>query len=336
MSDQTHVILTTDKKQADKYGLRGHVVLPGGKPKAKYCASYEYDPTNALGPSAVRVVQPEPYEGTKKVDWRALEKLPQLLCVQPRTRATAMWIMRRRVVEPVLARVPADELRLHAAALVDGRGTIDDDWVMLDIRATYPIDRDASTARYQFPANPHASSIEALDELRWSPGNEPPYAIARVGEYPHLTIVRRDVFALLAKAVKKVITQAVPPYSSDDWRPIDNVNTITTWQSDPCRETTPIPSSPSVSKRAADAFWRLRAGEKARRGDVLASPHYAYWLARLVDREPRDDTRTAACAQAFCAWIYARDVDTAPTPDTRRAARGNAAVARLFATTVKR
>ena len=45
------------------------------------------------------------------------------------------------------------------------------------------------------------------------------------------------------------------------------------------------------------------------RGLLLEQPNWAYYYALSVDKQPRDDTRAAACKNAYWAYYYALRVD---------------------------
>lgn len=53
---------------------------------------------------------------------------------------------------------------------------------------------------------------------------------------------------------------------------------------------------------------------------MLGSPVHALYYALEVDREPREDTRQAACGDPEAALNYADLVDGEPREDTRQAA----------------
>jgi len=95
------------------------------------------------------------------------------------------------------------------------------------------------------------------------------------------------------------------------------------------------------AERAADAFFTaIQAGRiiapsgksklsKSERTAILASPRYAYLLARREG--PADDTRQASLGFAPYALLYARDVDHGGRDDTRRAAAENQDLALRYA-----
>ena len=63
----------------------------------------------------------------------------------------------------------------------------------------------------------------------------------------------------------------------------------------------------------------LRRDPDKYRPYFLNDPSGAYYYAILVDRGPRDDTRTAACMLAKEAYYYAACVDKKPHDETRKA-----------------
>jgi hypothetical protein len=76
------------------------------------------------------------------------------------------------------------------------------------------------------------------------------------------------------------------------------------------------------ARASAEAFWALYRGAKdaGLRDRCCESAHYAYWLARAVDRAPSDDPRAGASRQPELARCDAQHVDRAARDDTRAAA----------------
>jgi hypothetical protein len=72
-----------------------------------------------------------------------------------------------------------------------------------------------------------------------------------------------------------------------------------------------------------DASWLIGQAPALfaeHRSLFLEDPKWAYYYALSVDEQPRDDTRAAACKNAYWGYYYALDVDKQPRDDTRAAA----------------
>ncbi len=244
-------------------------------------------------------------------------------------------VVRRSLAERALAGVPATELSLVPVRLVDDEGVIDDDFALLDPIAWFPMDRDASEAEYADPSNPHGSECKRVLRLAWSAGRAPRLAAFRLGEHPDVILLRRDLAAALSKAVKKAVVVVEPPYPPEDRSfSIDTRPNALTQTSVAGLPGNARPWQPAAeAARSAEAFWSLYEGkaDAAARAAACASPHYAFWLARTVDRAPADDTRRGALADAGYAFIYAATVDRAPRDDTRQAAAGTVLAALAYA-----
>lgn len=246
------------------------------------------------------------------------KRAPKLLALE---RSPFGWfVLRRSAVERVLADLPADQLTLRRVRLVDKAGIVDDDFVLLDVRAEVPLDRGAATVVWSDPANAQASFPRAVQRFAWSASRRPKPRIFRVGEVPSCIVVDRELSNALTEATKGAVvtlqdhsTSALatfpPDWAIDDLRPV------------------------AGNEASEQAFWSLYSGQggaRERRAS-LDSPHYAYWLSRLVDREPRDDTRAAAVEHPLYAALYARDVDRGPRQDTRRSAEREYVSADIYA-----
>jgi hypothetical protein len=230
------------------------------------------------------------------------------------------FVLRRSAVAHVLAQVPVDQLTLRPVRLADAAGVIDDDFVLLDVRTEVPLDRAAATAVWSDTSHVQAAFPRAVQRFAWSPSRAPRARIFRVGEVPACIVADRELVVALTEATKGAIvalkdhnTSALavfpPDWAVDDMPPI------------------------SGTEAAETAFWALYEGKggKRERQASLESPLHAYWLARLVDGGPRDDTRSSAVDHPLYAALYARDVDGAPRPDTRRSAERDYVSADLYA-----
>jgi hypothetical protein len=232
-------------------------------------------------------------------------------------------IVRRPVAERALAAVPPGELVLVPVALFDDEGLVADDFVMLDPRPWFPMDRDASDAVYVDPSSPHGSPCERVDRLAWGEGRTPPYAAFRLAEQPDVLLFRRELAEALGAATKKVVATVEPPYPQDTSMALGPQPTLLQQRGVLGVELmAPAPQRPEDAAMSAEAFWSIVAGRSgaSARAAACASPHYALCLARAVDRAPRDDTRQGALADPRTALLYALQVDGAPRDDTREAA----------------
>lgn len=230
------------------------------------------------------------------------------------TLSSSGWLVfRRSAVEPVLASLAAPQLRLHTVPVVDAGGeTVDDDWGVLEVPCEWPLDRDASKATFHSQDNPHATALLEIDEVCCGAGRGPDAPAFRLGDMPSIVVFRPEVADALVKAVGRGLSR--------------------------CESLELAPSYPRVGRTqelgsltsvqagaAAAAFWRLVAGERdeALRLDTCRSPHYGYWLARVVDQSPADDTRAAALLHPHYAAVYAQLVDRQGRDDTRQVAAAN-------------
>ncbi|MDP3503615.1 MAG: hypothetical protein Q8S33_24990 [Myxococcales bacterium] len=111
---------------------------------------------------------------------------------------TGVWVMRRSVFEAGLLElnVPLVSIEVH-----DSSGLVDDDWVLLHVEATVPVDRAAS--KFDERQQP------AL--LAWS--ESPAVELFRLAEHPLVLCASRRRFEHLHRLSKKTIVEATPPYS---------------------------------------------------------------------------------------------------------------------------
>jgi hypothetical protein len=266
-------------------------------------AFYEWELSLARAPRAVLTARdPANHAGLRK-------RAPKIVALE-RSRFGDL-ILRRSLVEPILGDLGPDELVLHPVRLVDKAGLIDDDFVLLDVRAVVPLDRRAARATFRRPDRPSASFVLAVQSYAWSEERRPRPRIFRVGEAPRCIVVEAELLEQLSRATKKAVVALADHAGIDPSSPMSS-------------SLDGLPE-PDGDDAAEESFWTLYrgAGDAADRARVLASPHYAYWLARLVDKKPAEDTRRAACKHPFYATEYALFVDGAERPDTRAAAEGH-------------
>jgi hypothetical protein len=135
----------------------------------------------------------------------------------------------------------------------------------------------------------------------WVAGGEAlPAPLARLVDHPRV-IVAEPAFA---KKLSKLSGNAI--------RPTDKIERFAPeWIEPPVKK---------PSTRAAAAYAKLVAGDRAARKVALADPHYALAVALQVDRKAAADTRASACAHPVYATLYGLLVDRGPHAQTRKAA----------------
>jgi hypothetical protein len=207
---------------------------------------------------------------------------------------------------------------------VDEEGYLDGDWALLDVRASFPLDRSAATFTPSTAGAPHASLIARVDEAVWSLERAPEAPLFRVAEAPELLVARDDVAARIAKLLGHGVVPIAPPYDrpTHAGAPCARLSGVGGLHRAAPGEAPPMPIDERTGRAAFDALDRLLAG-RSQAGDraaACASPITAYHLARLLDRAAGDDTRAAALQHPRYATLYARDIDRGPRDDTRRAA----------------
>jgi hypothetical protein len=258
--------------------------------------------------------------GAKKL--RGTTRLARLK--QLETGSATVWLVRREAAEAIAALAPEGDVRVIPAPLVDDEGWLDGDWALLDVCARVPLDRDAATFVPTTPGAPHASLVAKVERVAWSAERTPRAPLFRVAEAPELLVARADVAAQLAKWIGPWIVPVAPPYDAPvhDGKPCGKLHGIDGLHREPVGGGPPFAIDEATGKAAFAALDRLLAGT-ATPGDrerACASPITAYFVGRLVDRAPRDDTRGGALGHPRYATLYARDVDRGPRDDTRRAA----------------
>lgn len=121
---------------------------------------------------------------------------------------TGAWLARRRLFDPLLSMFDAGAIELVPLELHDADGPIGGDWVLVHVTQLVSVDRTAST----FGPHPEDPSREEQPlVLRWA---APPTApLFRLREHPLVLCASRPVFRELHRLSKKVIVEALPPYS---------------------------------------------------------------------------------------------------------------------------
>jgi hypothetical protein len=235
----------------------------------------------------------------------------------------APFLLRRDIAERVLGHLPASELVLRPVSLHDDAGRVESDFVLLDVRVEAPLDRDASDAVYVDPSRPHASLVKVVRAFAFAADRAPRAAMFRVGEFPDIVMIDSDLLAALRTATANTASTVKPPHDHLPMLPV-----FPLWSSGP-----KILQTAEESAASAAAYHGLVRGDRDRglRSTGLASPIYAYWIARNVDGHAGDETRAAALMHPHYAALYARWVDGAPREDTRDAAAADAASALYYA-----
>lgn len=104
--------------------------------------------------------------------------------------------------------------------------------------------------------------------------------------------------------------------------------------------TTVTSESFNIARNAGlNIFWLIEtmpALLAKNRSVFFGNPEWAYNCAGYIDKQPRDDTRTAACKDPQWAYRYAANIDKQPHSDTRAAACLDPRSARLYALYVDR
>lgn len=246
----------------------------------------------------------------------------------------AQIVVRRSVLQKVLAGFPDERLEFVPVALFEEGELLDDDFALLDPKLLFPIDRDASTVDWAAPDNPHGSLSKVVRKLQWGNGRAPDVTAFRLGEQPHIILMRRNLAEALEKATKQAIVIATAPYPGRERRfSIDREPNILVQYQEHGVEAQLAPWQPAdEAALSGQAFWELWAGrgDATTRALALRSPHYAFWLARLVNLAPADDTRQAALQHPHYAYRYANQVDRATRDDTRLAASRVPLLASLY------
>jgi hypothetical protein len=146
------------------------------------------------------------HKGLKRLRGSArLAKLQQLEC-------GAHWVLRRSCAEAIQARSPAGDVALISAPLCDADGYLDGDWVLLDVRARHPLDRDAALFTPTTPGAPHASLVASIERIRWSHQNTPRSPLFRVSEEPGILCAHADTADRIRKLLGRWVVTLEPPY----------------------------------------------------------------------------------------------------------------------------
>jgi hypothetical protein len=262
---------------------------------------------------------------TRGVGWASAIMVPSVLIVRKslaepvlRPLVTAGDVVLRTV--KVLRAFPSKKLPTNAEVM-------DEDFVLVDVRARFPVDRAMLPADAWEAKNPkrYASLLEWVPpDTAFGKGRAPRAAMFRVGEQPSLLLTERSLFTRLDRALGGALREGEmgPRFGMLD------------------AFTEPrFKESAEEAEAAANAFYRMfgkKTSNPKDRALALKSPTWAYWVARLVDSAPKDDTRQAASGHPFYGYAYARDVDRGPHAVTRKAVRSEACAAREYAIHVDR
>jgi hypothetical protein len=222
-------------------------------------------------------------------------------------------ILRRSRVEPILANIPARELTLRPVRLVDDAGTLDEDFVALEIHARFPLDRADRHVECVDPDRPHDALVRGASRFQWSPDRAPRFRVFRIAEIPGVVMMAPDLFDALRRVLPRTLSpfEGIPRYARAE----------PAFWIDPAAPIAPSTFTESQARDAADALFALYRTEKEPhlRARALAHPYWACWLAGLIDEGPGEDTRAAALREPHAAALYARFIDRALREDTRAA-----------------
>ena len=231
------------------------------------------------------------------------------------------WILRRDIASQVFAGVAGVATR---QVKLEHRGqAVEHDFVLLDVVADRPLDRERARLTTSCAARPWSSVVRALITARVLARPDDEAVMARVSEFPSLLVaspalVRRFAEAGLAVTVVKEPHEHLRP------APV-----FALWDEGP--------EYPAADDGAAVAALRAAlAGEPLDRAACVGSAWPAYALAGMVDGEPRADTRAGALGHPHTATLYARFVDGAPRDDTREAAALTGPTAQFYVSYVDR
>ncbi len=302
--------------------VEGALVLPGRTDPSSWLRPD--DPLPA-GPFHVFPAKAEGVSLEKGVGWANAIRVPSVL------------IVRRSLAEPVLTPlVKAGDvilrevrvMRAHPRKNLQWKSEVmDDDFVLVDVRARFPADR----AMLPESAWTEEKHVQYASLLEWVPpdatfgkGRSPRATMFRVGEQPSLLFTEKKLWDKLYAALGGAL-------AAGEMGP--RFDMLDAFTEPPFRE------KPAEAEAAANAFYKMFAAQRSNAGDrkrALASAIWSYWTARLVDCAASDDTRTAACKHPFYAYAYARDVDQAPHAVTRRGVLSDSCAAREYAVHVDR
>jgi len=283
-------------------------------------------PDNPLpeGPFAIFPTKSADVSFVKGVAWANAIAIPSHLIVRKSLtmRALAPLVEAGEIVlrpAPVYRAPPSKKLGWQ-------KGVMDDDFVVVDVRARFPADRGTLEAScFQRPDAPYASMLEWVpDDISFGAGRAPRASMFRIGDQPSTLVAKDELFAALKKALGPAIEKGE---SGPTFQLLDAF-------------TEPkMKESAAVGESAAQAFYRMYAANTSSAKDrraALASPIWSYWVGRLVDRAPSDDTRASACMHPFYAYAYARDVDRGPHAATRKGVLRDPCAAEEYAVHVDR
>ncbi len=290
-----------------------------GSVDAVPCANFDVLPDGAVPPIGRLPPGPLTIRALSKGD---ATRVAKAVVLSPAS-TTGPFFLRTSVVAKILDDVDPEVARLVPCVVLDhARKPMDEDFSYLDVRAEWPLDRDASEAVWSDAENPHGAWLEKLLVARWGPGREPRMPMARIGESPNFIHASGALVAALEGATRKKLFGIRTP--------VGHITVRT-----PIAGGKSLPGTDAaLARAAADAFWSVITGEGGDEGTVLESPHHAYWLGRLRGASPAP--RAGACRSPLYAALWARFVDGAPRVDTRVAAARHSGAGLYYARYVDR
>ena len=238
------------------------------------------------------------------------------------------WVLRRDVAKDMFDSVPEVALR-RVRVLHDGK-VLRSDHVYVDVLGDRMLDRDRAEATYSDPAKPWSSTVKDLEVVHVLGMRDDELAFARVTEFPSLFVASAPLVKRW-KQLKAPVEIVKPPQGFRAGQPV-----FALWSGMPPAFPKLGDARPVAMTAAVQAFRRLLAGDHSQRAHAVEHPWLAYGVARLVDREPRADTRKAALRHPCSATLYARFVDATPRNDTREAAAAWIGTATFYAEYVDR
>lgn len=225
-------------------------------------------------------------------------------------------IVRRSAVEALFAGFSKDEVELVPFALHDGKGKLDADFALLDVKTFAPLDRAASKLKLADAKAPVAGGVRIVTRFAWTAETKPHARIFRVLEFPHVLVADQELCGAIASATARAVRASTKAPSSLQLAPLVV----------PPKQVTKKDEARAAS--AMSAFFQLQArarddasmDAKDARRRALAHPLGALAVAAAIDRAPSNETRNATLESPDIAVAYARLVDRGPHADTRRAA----------------
>jgi hypothetical protein len=277
-------------------------------------------PPPEVPPLAEKVLRDAPYAGVPA--FRRYKVPPAVL---PTGKTLEHLIVHRALGDELLGAIGPEWVRATPVSLIDAKGPVSSDYLMLEAVARVPLDRRAAQARWT-EGDAAAGSLAALELARWGADRTPRAPFFRLLDRPHHLFLRRDLADRVRDAQPKFV--ALDDYAErhvDIWPERWSFPSVPAYRVDPAE-----------AEVAEAAFWQLMAGatDGGARARALVHPRYAYAVAACLDRGPADDTRAAACRSSLTAALYAAEIDRAARPDTRAAAIASSMGAQRYATHV--